>query len=430
MIDLPQNIDSESIISVNFPLTNSESFPSPIQKVNKVLAPIKPDSTTKPFEKGVLVKSGKNFGTVSKIRSNSHQAVQIAWWQHNSEEVAEIVWYPLDDLRVLKIVPLPLFVPSKTFLIIPGKTVVITEAGELIQFTETLFWLKEVDEAGYHLVNQEEAWLFPLNNFPGIPFACVTELPPQHVLEAAKRLNVSQLRLLTDLWLSLNSPKGIVEELHYRPDIEFGLKEAFKGSEYLQKEDYLEADLALGWQTGLARYIDDKKQSVGLFGFKVGSRVVQSWPNQSGGYDRRFGTVAELELEASSPVTIIWQDEQTAQAYSIAELAADSISPVYLEKLSAQVAYETSADGKFYQAVIGFPTKKMANFHWRSLKKELGYLSHLYAENAVQVQHLKSQVNGKYFYLASNPRQKGLTARLRHLQKVASWDLKSESNHF
>jgi len=428
MLDLTQT-DAPNIVPASFSLRDAQKAASS-HKVAKVLAPIKAISATDPFRKGVLIKSGKNFGIVSKVMSDSHECVQIAWWEPNSQKVSEKIWYPLEYLRVLKIVPLPLFVPGKTFLTIPAGAVVVTEIGELIQFAETLFWLKEVDETGYHLVNQEETWLFPLVDFPGIPFACITELPPQHVLEAAKRLSVSQLRLLTELWLSLNIPKGIVEELHYKPEVEFGLKEAFTCSEYLEGQDYLESDLTLGWQKAFAHHIEERKQSVGLFGFTLSSRVVQSWPNQSGGYDRRFGAVANLELGASSPVIIIWQDEQTAQAYSLVKLEADSISRVHLEKLSEQVAYETSADGKFYQAIVGFPTKKSARLHWRSLKKELGYLSHLYTENAIQVQHLLNQVNGKYFYLATSPRQKGLAARLRHLQKVANWDLKSQSKIF
>lgn len=428
-IHISPNLSSFSL-SIPAILSQQNKTAAP-HKVIKVLAPIKPTFPTAPFHKGILVTNGNNFGIVNKIIPDSHTTIQIFWWSTGSEEIELKFWYSLDDLRVLKIEPLPLFVPEKTFLSIPAGTLVLTESNELFQWAETLFWLKEINSDGYHLLERSEEWIFPLENFPGIPFACVNELPSRAVLEAAKRLNYHQLKTLISLWLSLHSPADILEQLYNNPEIEYHLKNQFDRSEYLQDEDYLQTDKDAAWKTAFSSHLEEKKTTIGMFGFKVGDRTAQSTPktvsqshnNSHSTYNYQFGTVVNLEPRSDKPVSIQWQHEESTGKYSLPELQQNFISPIVLTKISDQVGYILSDDRKFYQAIVGFASKSVARSWWRRIKKELGHLSDLKPNYHPEIQYIKHQMKAKYFYLASFPRQKTLNARLRHLQTVANWDL-------
>jgi hypothetical protein len=430
-IHIPPNLSNLSpSIGASYFQENSNTI---TKKVIKVLAPVKLISSTTPFDKETLVTNGNNFGIVNKIIPNSPTPVQIYWWSSGSEEIELKFWYSLNDLRVLKIKPLPLFIPQKTFLTIPAGTLVLTENGELLQWTETLFWLKQINTDGYYLLNQSQEWLFPLENFPGIPFACVNELPSKAVLSATKRLYFPQLKLLISLWLSLNSPVDILELIYHNWETEIDLKYQFIHSEYLAGEDYLQTDLETAWKTGFSSHLKERKSSIGIFGFKIGSRIVQSTPktvNRShSSYDYQFGTVVDLEPYSEKSVSIQWEDDEDISIYKISELQNQLISPILpLVKLSSQVGYVLSANEKFYQAIIGFSSKAIANSWWRKIKKELGHLSDLKPHYHPSVQHLKNQMKAKYFYLAQFPHQKTLNARLRHLQIVANWDLTKQSH--
>lgn len=428
-IHISPNLSSFSLsIPAILSQQNTTAVPN---KVIKVLAPIKPTSPTAPFHKGTLITNNNNFGIVNKTIPDSHTPIQIYWWSTETEEIELKFWYSLDDLRALKIEPLPLFIPQKTFLTIPAGTLVLTENGELFQWAETLFWLKEINADGYHLLARSQEWLFPLENFPGIPFACVNELPSRAVLEAANRLNYHQLKILISLWLSLNSPPDIFEQVYNNPEIEFNLRNQFDRSKYLDGEDYLQTDRDAAWKTAFSSHLEEKKSSIGIFGFKIGDRTVQSIPktvsrshtNPHSTYDYQFGTVVDLEPRSDKPVSIQWQHEESTDNYSLPELQQNFISPIALVKISDQVGYEISADRKFYQAIVGFASKSVARSWWRRIKKELGHLSDLKPNYHPEIQYIKHQMKAKYFYLASFPRQKTLNARLRHLQTVANWDL-------
>lgn len=417
-------------IGVSYLQENSNTV---TKKVIKVLAPIKPTSSTTPFDKETLITNGNNFGIVNKVIPDSPTPIQIYWWSTGSEKIELKFWYSLNDLRVLKVEPLPLFVSQKTFLTIPAGTLVLAENEELLQWTETLFWLKEINNDGYYLLNQSQEWLFPLENFPGIPFACVNELPSKAVLSATKRLNFPQLKLLISLWLSLNSPVDILELIYHNWETEIDLKYQFVRSEYLAGEDYLQTDLETAWKIGISSHLDQRKSSIGIFGFKIGSRIVQSTPKtvnpSHSSYDYQFGTVVGLEPYSEKSVSIQWEDDEDISIYKILELQNKLISPILaLVKLSSQVGYVLSVDEKFYQAIIGFSSKAIAHSWWRRIKKELGHLSDLKPNYHPSVQHLKNQMKAKYFYLAQFPRQKTLNARLRHLQIVANWDLTKHSH--
>ena len=427
-----QNLPSLLSISANHSQQNSVQL---CQRVIKVLAPVEPTSPTAPLSQGTLVTNSNHFGFVSKTKPDSPTPIQISWWSSGTEKIFSTFWYSIEDLRVLKIHPLPLFIPQKTFLTIPAGTLVITENGELLQWAETVFWLKEINADAYHLLNQSQEWLFPLENFPGIPVACVNELPSKAVFEAAKRLNFHQLKILVSLWLSLNSPPEILEQLHNNPEIEPHLRTQFNRSEYLEGKDYLQTDLQAAWKAAFSSHLEEKKSAIGMFGFKISDRTVQSIPktvnrahnNHHFSYDYRFGIVIELEPRSEKPVWIQWEDEESTYNYSLLELQENFISPIVLVKLSDQVGYEISSDRQFYQALVGFASKAVAHSWWRRITKELGHLSDLKPNYHPEIQHLKNQMKAKYFYLAKFPRQKTLNARLRHLQTVAKWDL---TKHF
>jgi len=244
--------------------TSEPQLSVPNFRVSRVLAPVKIHQVTEPFLKGTFVTNGKYFGVVSQVISNSHYPIQISWWESNSEQVSEKFCYSWDMLQTLKIKPLALFIPQKTFLTIPNGTLVITETDELIQLSQTLFWLKSVDEAGYHLLHQNESWLFPLQDFPGIPYACLIDLPSKNILDAAKNLSLTELKIRANLWLALNSPQNLLEQLHSSPNLVSALKKAFIQSKYLQAEQFLDEDLQTAWQDVFLSYLEEKKRTVGL----------------------------------------------------------------------------------------------------------------------------------------------------------------------
>lgn len=414
------------------PKTSEPQLSIPNFRVSRVLAPVKIHQVTEPFLKGTFVTNGKYFGVVSQVISNSHYPIQISWWESNSEQVSEKFCYSWDMLQTLKIKPLALFIPQKTFLTIPNGTLVITETDELIQLSQTLFWLKSVDEAGYHLLNQNESWLFPLKDFPGIPYACLIDLPSKNILDAAKNLSLTELKVWANLWLDLNSPQNLLEQLHSSPNLASALKKAFIQSKYLQAEQFLGEDLQTAWQDAFLSYLEEKKRTVGLWGYQVSSSVVQSTlksrlnSSKECNYNYNFGQVIELKLNSKKPVIIKWEPDENNISYDDLELKNNSISPILpFVKLSEQVGYRTSTDHKFYQAIVGFSSKAVAQSWWRSLKQELGYLSNLmpsYHPSFNPISELMPSL--KYFYWAENPHQKTHTARLKHLKQVASWNLK------
>ncbi|WP_041225843.1 hypothetical protein [Crinalium epipsammum] len=390
------------------------------------------------FQKGTLVTTKKpTFGIVSKVIANSYTPIQISWWQSNSEEVDEKFDYSFDALQALKIEPLPLFIPQKTFLTIPSGTLVLTQDNEWVQWTETLFWLKGIDEAGYHLVNQNESWLFPHLNFPGIPFACVNELVSQAALEASCYLSETDIKIKAGLWLSQNSPLNILERLLEYPKIQSDLFEQFSKSKYLQEEKYNDKNLSAGWGDAFLEHLNERKRTVGLFNFKEKYRVAQfatENENISHLYNWQFGTVINIEPSAERPIVIQWEQslgwqeeweqEESTTSYSKYEIHDNLITLILpVVKLSETVGYEISADGRFYRAFVGFSAKAIGKSWWKEIKKELGRISDLLPNYDPQVQHLTNEIDAKYFYLAAYPREKGLPARLRHLQEVAKLDL-------
>lgn len=418
--------------------TSEPQLSVPNFRVSQVLAPVKIHQVTEPFLKGTFVTNGKYFGVVSQVISNSHYPIQISWWESNSEQVSEKFCYSWDMLQALKIQPLALFIPQKTFLIIPDQTLVITETEELIQLPQTLFWLKDIDQTGYHLLNLNEYWLFPHQNFPGIPYACIIDLPSRKALEAAKNLSLTKLKILAKLWLDFNSDQNLLEQVHSLADIESALKTAFIQSKYLQAENFLYEDLQAAWQTAFLSYLEEKKRTVGLWDYQVGSLVVQSLlestlkSSKGYSYNYQFGQVIRLELGSQKPIVIHWKSKENNISYDNLELQNNSISPILpLVKLSEQVGYRSSADHKFYQAIVGFSSKAVAHSWWRSLKQELGYLSNLiphYHPSLHQISKLMPSL--KHFYLAENPRQNTHTARLKHLKKVASWNLQKKHDFY
>ncbi len=297
-----------NLLSV-MPKASEPQLSVPNFRVSRVLAPVKIYQATEPFLKGTFVTNGKCFGVVSRIISNSHYPIQISWWESNSEQVSEKFCYSWDMLQALKIQPLSLFIPQKTFLIIPDRTLVITETDELVQLPQTLFWLKDIDETGYHLFNPNESWLFPHHDFPGIPYACIIDLPSIKVLEAAKNLSLTKLKILAKLWLDLNTDQNLLEQLHSLADLESLLKIAFIESQYLQAENFLSEDLQVAWQITFLSYLEEKKRTVGLWGYQVGSLVVQSTLNSSKiySYNYQFGEVIRLELRSQKPIVIYWK---------------------------------------------------------------------------------------------------------------------------
>ena len=421
-------------------------------KVTTVVAPQQPElNEYSRYKKGTLmVGRRKYYGIVSKVMPDSYTPIQVSWWKPNSEEVDEKFDYSFDALEAItmNVKPLPLFIPQKTFLIIPSGTLILTESNEWVQWTETLFWLKEVDEAGYHLVNTTESWLFPPLNFPGIPFACINELVSQAVLEASRYLSKSDIKIKAGLWLFKNSPLNIIERLLEYPKIKSDLFEQFSQSKYLQGEKYDYKNLSAGWEEAFSEHLDEKKRTVGLFNFKEGCRVAQfktENENISHLYNWQFGTVVNIEPSAERPIVIQWEkpivikweqslgeqeeweQEKSTTSYSKYEIQDNLITPVLpVVKLSKTVGYEISADGRFYRAFVGFSSKTIGKSWWREIKSELGRINDLIPNHDPKVQHLANEVDSKYFYLAAYPKEKGLPARLRHLEVVAKLDLSNK----
>ena len=404
----------------------------PINLVTKVLTPIQPEEVK--FSRNTLVTDGKNYGFVSQTNSRSSTPIQITWWESNSNVIAEKMWYSWETMKGLNIQQLDLFIPEKTWIKIAANTLIELNTGKLCLFKQDeIFWLKAIDERGYQLVNQASCYIFSSVNFPGIPFACVNELPSPEQLEKARSLSQVDLKIRANLWLSLNSPADFVKQLKVAPEsLNDQLYQNFCNSDYLQGENFQETELNLAWNQALSEYIEEQKCAEGWQGFKVGDRLVQSTPKVSfkrslkgkqTSYDYRFGKIIDLDLSPSQPqpIVVVWQGSDIREHYSPYTLEKENISPILpLVRLSPQVSYEVSEDGKYYRAFIGFNSKKIARSWLKELKRELGYL-----DNLVQFPLEQRPTSQKYHYIASHPQVKNLAKRRQKLVKIASWDLRS-----
>lgn len=264
-----------------------------------------------------------------------------------------------------------------------------------------------------------------------LSFACINELSFQSELEVTKLLSLADLKVRASLWLFLNNPDNFLMRLKRSPELfNNQLLDSFNQSDYLQSKDFLETDLNQAWKQAFTEHIENQKHREGLQGFKIGDRLVQSTPKSSfksdfkvdhNSYEYRLGQIIDIDISLQQiyPIIVIWKDNDIWEHYSCYILQKEHISKILpVVQLSQQVSYEVSEEGRYYRAFVGFNSKKIARSWWRELKRELGYLNEL-----IQFPSEQRPTPQKYHYIASNPKQKTLNSRLKHLSIVAHWDL-------
>lgn len=436
-------------------LCKHEHNPKTVFIVKSILKPVAtPPSAYHPFEEGVTVKTGNYYGVVERIRDNNGEPIRIAWWKKGCEDIPwwhkrfknrkkefvdRCIDYPVEYLKPLKIEPVPTFIAQKTLLRIKSGTSVVLDSEEIYQFgdNEIFFLAHQEGVSQYHLVRPGEKWIFPALNFPAEPIAYIIELPTRAQLEAAKRTLRIEILVLAKLFLSGIKLEGLLEDIKQGGNKTSNLKASFKASDNMKERDYLNSDFEAAWSEAYGKLIDSAKRSTGIWGYKVGSRMVLSEEYQRyvGGkyqteYDYLQGTIHDLDLTPASPALIIAWESGNICAYRVEELESNSISPILpLQRIGSSVAYEVSKDGKYYKAFVGFGTKALAKSWWRKLKKELGYVS-----DPIEAPEEWKPPGWawKYYCTACKPKQKRMSARIRHLETVAKWNLEergSRPNH-
>lgn len=171
-----------------------------------------------------------------------------------------------------------------------------------------------------------------------------------------------------------------------------------------------------------------------IWNYRIGDRMVywEGYPAYIKGkyqiqYKYVHGFIKDLDITPSQPTLIIEWESGEENAYRIEKLHENQISKIQLIKVSSHVSYEVSDDGKYYEAFIGFRTKKLARSWWRKLKKKLGWIG-----DPIEASPDYNPTNLKYYCIASKPKQKTLKGRLKHLGVVSQWNLDqlgSKPNH-
>lgn len=446
-LDKSQQFETNNLLT----LAQKENIPAAIFVVRTILLPITTPSSESGFEVGTIVRNKSSYGIVVKINSSDTKVIRIAWWKKGSESIPwwhkrfrkkkkefidDIFDYPIDYLKPLKIESVPNLIPKKTLLKITAGTSVVLENEEVFQFSDNdFFLLSSQEELRYILVRPGEKWVFPIPSLPAEPIAYLIDPPTPAQLAAANRISRPELSFLAKHFLCGIEPEGVLERVKQGATTEAELKALFKKIDPLQGQDYLETDLEEAWHKRYEEWITWLKSSIGISGYRVSDRVVATkerlkkvGENMTIISEYTQGTIEELDLRPGFPPFIITWELGTTCSYTLEEFVADSISLILPHQcIGKAVAYEVSADGKYYKVYIGFRNKPLAKSWQASLKRKLGYIG-----NPVKLPNEQKPPGWtwKYCCTACNPKQKTMTARIRNLQTVATWNLEEPLKYY
>lgn len=348
------------------------------------------------------------YGIVTQI-NESERPITITW----DNELDEPFAYTWDEIRVHQIrIVLP-YLPQQTLVKLPlGTTVQLSNGDNLVFNEDTTFLVDSIDSEKIVLTQNSDSYQFPLTQFPGKSFSNLVQIPQNPV--QAQYISLNQLKAKAKVWLFLHTPHSFLEIINTAWKKQLETQFIFQ-----LKERYEKKDLEIAWEIAWNEYLETLTYQEGLFGFHVGVKVIDLHTSQV------VGEVTAIHWQHSRPINIIRVTGKTL-SYSITELRSLDIIPMPpLMQLSGNVAYQMSADGRYYQVFIGFRTKKLAQAWLKPLKKRIGRLSSLHRYEWEELRHLP---NKEWEYSLLTPKHKTLKKRREVLQKLVELNLEKLPN--
>ena len=363
--------------------------------------------TLNQFQRGTIVQQNQEYGIVTQINSNSDRPITITWDSQPDDPFA----YTLDEINVLKICPLPSYHPHQTLVKLPNKHQLTLLSGELIQLEQSATFLVEsVDKEQITVSVNDKVYQFPADNFPGIPFANLIQLPNQKD-NPDFALSFLSLKIKAEVWLSINTPPQFLEIV--TPAWERQLKQQFSSK---ITDFYAQEDFDSSWTVAWDQFLKKKAEEEGLYHLKINQQVMQKKSN----LPHLLGRIQSIDRSSERPLQIIWEEGESCN-YSLLELKALNIVPLSpLIQLSSHVAYQVSEDGSYFRAYIGFRTKKLAQTWLKPIKSLVGRLSSLHRYELENLRHLPDKI---WEYEVEKFKYKTLVKKLDSLQKIAQLDL-------
>lgn len=360
------------------------------------------------FQLGDIVTQGQHYGVVTALNETDRPI--IITWDGNSDSQPDVFAYTMDEIRFLGIAIIPQLVPLKTIVELPANITIQLANTKFVKFHQAnIFLVEEVTE--HHLVirSLEEQYRLTKELFPGKLFACIVDIP----ISVQVPSNLSLITLKSKVKLHLTMANAVNENLECLT--------AMKKQQLFEElvlelagENYDTEELNEVWSTVWAEQFASLAKEQGLCNFKLGKRVFR----QREGLEI-WGTIVGLNVELRRPFQIEWKQGEV-QNYSLIELKCLGITPLQpIIKLSPNVAYQVSEDGRYFKAWIGFRTKGLAKAWWRIIKKQVGYLSHWRECFSAEFKH----TDKRYECVVEKFRQKTGAKRLSVLQRLAEINL-------
>lgn len=360
------------------------------------------------FKLGNIVTQGQHYGVVTAL-SETDRPITITWDANNDSE-PDVFAYTLDEIRFLGIAIIPQLVPLKTIVELPANITIQLANTKFVKFHQAnTFLVEEVSE--HHLIIRSlgERYRFPKELFPGKLFACILDIP----ISVQVPSNLSLIVLKSKVKLYLGMAKAVNENLECLTVMK--KQQLFEELVLeLAGERYDTEELNEVWSAVWAEQITNLAKEQGLYNFKLGERVFR----QREGIEI-WGTIVGLNVELIRPFLIEWEQGEV-QNYSLIELKCLGITPLKpVIKLSPNVAYQISEDGRYFKAWIGFRTKGLAKAWWRIINKQVGYLSYWRECFSAELKH----TDKRYECVVEKFRQKTVAKRLSTLQRLAEINL-------
>ncbi|OKH33135.1 hypothetical protein NIES2119_24020 [[Phormidium ambiguum] IAM M-71] len=360
------------------------------------------------FQLGDIVTQGQCYGVVT-VLNETDRPITITW-DGNSDSEPDVFAYTLDEIRFLGIAIIPQLIPRKTIVELPANITIQLGNAKFVKFNQAnTFLVEEVSE--HHLIirSLEERYRLTKELFPGKLFACIVDIP----ISAQVPSNLSLIALKNKVKLHLKMAKAVNDNL--------SCLTAMKKQQLFEElvlelagENYDTEELNEVWSAVWAEQIASLAKEQGLYNFKLSERVFR----QREGLEI-WGTIVELNVELTRPFLIEWEQGEV-QDYSLIELKCLGITPLKpVIKLSPNVAYQISEDGRYFKAWIGFRTKGLAKAWWRIIKKQVGYLSHWRECFSAELKH----TDKRYECVVEKFCQKTVAKRLSVLQRLAETNL-------
>ncbi|MFB2894970.1 hypothetical protein ACE1CI_18850 [Aerosakkonemataceae cyanobacterium BLCC-F50] len=314
------------------------------------------------FQLGDIVTQGQHYGVVTAL-NETDRPITITWDANNDSE-PDVFAYTQDEIRFLGIAIIPQLVPLKTIVELPANITIQLANTKFVKFHQAnTFLVEEVSEHHLIICSLEERYRLTKELFPGKLFACIVDIS----ISVQVPSNLSLIALKSQVKLHLTMANAVNDNLSCLTAMKkHQLFEELVSQ--LAGENYDTEELNEVWSAVWTEQIASLAKEQGLYNFKLGERVFR----QREGLEI-WGTIVGLNVELRRPFQIEWEQGEV-QNYSLIELKCLGIAPLKpVIKLSPNVAYQISEDGRYFKAWIGFRTKGLAKAWWRIIKKQVGY---------------------------------------------------------